>query len=46
MRQADCILVLKGGQIAERGQHEELMQRNGIYVQLQIGQTGKTEATK
>lgn len=46
VRQADCILVLKGGQIAERGQHEELMQRNGIYAQLQIGQTGKTEATK
>lgn len=46
VRQADCILVLKGGQIAERGQHEELMQRNGIYAQLQIGQTGKKEATK
>ncbi|MDO8568930.1 MAG: ABC transporter transmembrane domain-containing protein, partial [Dehalococcoidales bacterium] len=31
---ADIILVLKDGQIVERGKHRELLARNGLYRQL------------
>lgn len=34
VRNADCIVVLKDGGVAEKGTHDELMQLNGIYVQL------------
>ena len=34
VRNADQILVLKGGQIAERGTHVELLARGGVYAQL------------
>ena len=34
VRNADQILVLKGGQIAERGTHAELLSRAGLYAQL------------
>lgn len=36
IRDCDEILVLKQGQIAERGTHEELMHLNGLYKQLFI----------
>ena len=32
--QADKILVVSGGRIAEQGQHEKLLEKNGIYKQL------------
>jgi ATP-binding cassette subfamily B protein len=32
--QADQILVLDGGQIAERGTHEELVANKGLYFEL------------
>ena len=35
VRNADCILVLKDGQIAERGRHDELLKLGGIYARLQ-----------
>ena len=34
IRRADQILVIEEGQIVERGNHEELMQREGRYFQL------------
>lgn len=34
VKNADCIYVLKDGQIAERGTHEELLQRKGLYSKM------------
>ncbi|MGE5244255.1 MAG: ABC transporter ATP-binding protein [Betaproteobacteria bacterium] len=34
VRDADQILVLDGGRIAERGTHDELVGRNGLYAEL------------
>ncbi len=34
LMQADCIMVLDKGQIAEIGSHEELMEKNGIYRRI------------
>jgi ABC-type multidrug transport system fused ATPase/permease subunit len=34
IRQADQILVIENGQIAERGRHDELIQRKGRYFEL------------
>jgi ATP-binding cassette subfamily B protein len=37
IRDADQILVLDGGRIAERGTHEELLERGGRYSALLSG---------
>jgi len=34
VRDADLILVLDGGRIAERGTHDALIQHNGLYAEL------------
>jgi ATP-binding cassette subfamily B protein/subfamily B ATP-binding cassette protein MsbA len=34
IRKADQILVLRHGEIIERGMHEELIERNGLYAKL------------
>lgn len=38
IREADQILVIDAGQIAERGTHDELMRQHGFYYQLHQGQ--------
>jgi len=40
VRRADLILLMEDGRVAERGTHEQLMERRGIYydmVQRQVG---------
>jgi ATP-binding cassette subfamily B protein len=34
IREADQILVIDGGQIRERGQHDELLASGGLYAEL------------
>lgn len=34
VRGADCIYVLDGGKVAERGNHEELLAQNGLYREM------------
>ncbi len=40
---ADQILVLDGGVVAERGTHAELMKKKGIYARLVELQTASAE---
>ena len=47
LMQADCILVLDHGRVAEMGSHEELMEKNGIYrhvfdMQMTMPEEGKS----
>lgn len=44
VRNADMIVVLDGGTIAERGKHEELLEKGGIYARLWSVQTGEADA--
>ena len=34
IRDADKIIVLNGGVVAEQGSHDELLKLNGIYAEL------------
>ena len=38
VQNADLILVMKDGEVAESGRHEELLQRNGVYAELYYSQ--------
>ncbi|RZI90073.1 MAG: ATP-binding cassette domain-containing protein, partial [Microbacterium sp.] len=40
VRDADQILVLDGGRIVERGTHDELLARRGLYFELAANQVG------
>ena len=40
---ADQIIVLDGGVVAERGTHAELMKKNGLYARLVNLQTASAE---
>ncbi|GAB3687494.1 ABC transporter ATP-binding protein [Salinarchaeum chitinilyticum] len=44
IREADQILVLEGGQIVERGTHEELIDRGDLYASLWGVQAGEIES--
>jgi len=43
IRNADVILVLKDGQIIERGKHDELLAKEGFYYDLYMSQFKKQE---
>lgn len=43
IKDADQIIVLDNGRIAERGNHEELLEENGIYAKLWKVQAGEAE---
>jgi ATP-binding cassette subfamily B protein len=43
VRSADLILVLEGGEIVERGTHQQLLERQGAYHRLYMGQFLRTE---
>lgn len=43
IRNADMILVLKDGQIIERGKHDELLEKRGFYYDLYMSQFKRQE---
>ncbi len=43
IRNADMILVLKDGQIIERGKHDELLEKKGFYYDLYMSQFKRQE---
>ncbi|MFP8889681.1 ABC transporter ATP-binding protein [Natrialbaceae archaeon A-CW2] len=43
IKDADKIVVLEGGQIVERGSHEELLQNDGLYAHLWGVQAGEID---
>ena len=43
IRHADVILVLKDGEIIERGKHDELLEKKGFYFELYMSQFKKQE---
>jgi ATP-binding cassette subfamily B protein len=44
IREADQILVLEGGRIVERGEHDELLAEDGLYAKLWGVQAGEIES--
>jgi ABC-type multidrug transport system fused ATPase/permease subunit len=44
VRAADCIVVLEGGRVVERGRHEELLALGGRYAELYRTQFGQPVA--
>lgn len=46
VKNADVILVIEDGEIAEQGRHEELMARRGMYYQLYTNQKYEEDSSK
>ena len=46
IRHSDCIYVMNYGQLIERGTHEELLAKNGVYAGLWKVQTGVRQDTE
>ncbi|KAM0547863.1 hypothetical protein ACHAPJ_010210 [Fusarium lateritium] len=44
IRDADVIAVFSGGKIVERGRHEELVAKRGLYYEMVLGQSLDREA--
>ena len=44
IQNADCILVMKDGNVIEKGSHEELLQQNGFYKNLYESQFQRAES--
>ncbi|KAM5369958.1 hypothetical protein ACJZ2D_008757 [Fusarium nematophilum] len=44
IRDADVIVVFAGGRVVERGTHEELVARRGVYYEMVLGQSLDREA--
>ncbi|MGM9947404.1 ABC transporter ATP-binding protein [Floccifex sp.] len=44
IKNADCILVMKDGDIVEQGNHEELLKQNGFYASLYNSQFEDAQA--
>ena len=45
IRNADVIYVMKHGEIAESGSHDELMAKKGVYYGLYLSQGAETESS-
>ncbi|SFB51598.1 ATP-binding cassette, subfamily B [Cohnella sp. OV330] len=45
IQEADAILVIQGGEIAERGTHEELLQQKGFYADMYDNQFASTQVS-
>lgn len=46
IKEADCIFVLDGGQIAEKGTHEELMEYGNLYTRMYESQAKWYKASR
>ena len=44
VRNSDCIMVMEGGRIIERGNHDQLIAKRGRYYQLYTGRTAEETA--
>ena len=44
IKEADCILVMKAGQIIEMGRHQELLEKGGFYADLYNSQFAPASA--
>ena len=42
VRDSDCIMVMEGGRIIERGSHDQLIAKRGRYYQLYTGSTAES----
>ena len=43
IRHADCILVVRDGNVVEQGTHDALIQKNGFYAELYRSQFDRAE---
>ncbi|KAL2084174.1 hypothetical protein ACEWY4_019692 [Coilia grayii] len=43
IQNADCIMVFQGGVVVERGTHQQLLSKEGVYYQLVTSQMGQIQ---